>query len=200
MAIKLLVTGGPGGGKSTVIRRIEEEFRGRVLCVPEAATLLLSGGFPPPGEKPHPSDLAAFQRTIFTVIVNLEELFMNRAKREGIALVLCDRGRLDGEAYMNSREEFLATVGLNDRAPHLAAYDEVIHLESSAPHADFTWSHTSGNEHRMERSSSIAARIERRTWEAWRDHHNARYVSHAWGFQAKGVLVRNRVLEILGSV
>ncbi len=199
MPKKLLVTGGPGSGKSTAIRHIKDEFEGRVLCVPEAATLLLSGGFPPPGEVPHPAELAAFQRTIFTVIVNIEEAFMLRAARENISLVICDRGRLDGEAYMNSREEFMSTLGLVDRAVHLSAYDEVVYLESPAAYADHNWAHASGNDHRMESNRHIAANIERRTWEAWRDHHKIRYVSHASGFKAKAVIVRDHVLKILGA-
>ncbi|MBP9827797.1 ATP-binding protein [Patescibacteria group bacterium] len=197
MPKKLLITGGPGGGKSTIIRSLKEEFEGRIVCVQEAATLLLATGFPPPGESPHPDDLVAFQRKIFTTIMDLEYHAMSYATREGIPLVVCDRGLLDGEAYMNSREEFMRTVGITDRAMFLNGYDEVLYVESPAPSADFVWSRTAGNEHRMEHDRSIAAKIEGRTWEAWRDHPKIRHIPHTWGFQGKGVIVRARVLELL---
>lgn len=50
MAASIVLTGGPCSGKTTVLRAIAEEFRGRIVLVPEVATLLLSGGFPIPGK------------------------------------------------------------------------------------------------------------------------------------------------------
>ncbi len=44
---KIVITGGPCAGKTTVMSRLTEEFRERefrVLCVPEAATVLISCG------------------------------------------------------------------------------------------------------------------------------------------------------------
>jgi len=199
MVKKLLIAGGPGGGKSTTLRNIEEEFRGKVLCVPEAATLLLKGGFPPPGEVPDPIHLMAFQRTIFTTIVELERVYMRFAERDGIKLVLCDRGRLDGEAYVSEgRVFFERLVGIKDRAAELASYDEVIYLESPALASDVAWNATSGNEHRMENDREIAKRIEYGTWSAWCDHPNITRLTHDLGYHGKYEYVRGRVLELLG--
>jgi hypothetical protein len=47
--LKIVITGGPCAGKSSIISMLKEEFD-EVITVPEAATLLLSGGFPMPGK------------------------------------------------------------------------------------------------------------------------------------------------------
>lgn len=43
---KIVLTGGPCAGKTTVLNVLKQEFAGQILVIPEAATLLLSGGFP----------------------------------------------------------------------------------------------------------------------------------------------------------
>lgn len=43
---RIVLTGGPGGGKTTAADLFRREIGDRVVIVPEAATLLFSGGFP----------------------------------------------------------------------------------------------------------------------------------------------------------
>lgn len=43
---RIVLTGGPGGGKTTAADLFRREIGERVVVVPEAATLLFSGGFP----------------------------------------------------------------------------------------------------------------------------------------------------------
>ncbi len=45
---RVVLTGGPGGGKTTAADLLRREIGDRVIIVPEAATLLFSGGFPRP--------------------------------------------------------------------------------------------------------------------------------------------------------
>ncbi|WP_405055070.1 AAA family ATPase [Vibrio sp. B1FLJ16] len=42
--LKVVVTGGPGGGKTTALDLFRRELCGQIMVVPEAATLLFSGG------------------------------------------------------------------------------------------------------------------------------------------------------------
>lgn len=44
MTRKIVVTGGPGGGKTTAVDLFQREFRKQVAVVPEAATMLFMGG------------------------------------------------------------------------------------------------------------------------------------------------------------
>ena len=90
---RIVLTGGPGGGKTTAADLFRREIGERVVIVPEAATILLQGGFPRSRE-PHAMRYA--QTGIFHVQRHLEDvqsaLFPGRA-------LLCDRGTVDGAAY-----------------------------------------------------------------------------------------------------
>ncbi len=44
--MKVVLTGGPSGGKTTLAATIQKEFSDQVLIVSEAASMLFSGGFP----------------------------------------------------------------------------------------------------------------------------------------------------------
>ncbi|NDI06057.1 MAG: hypothetical protein EBY58_07285 [Rhodobacteraceae bacterium] len=48
-APKIVLTGGPGGGKTTAADLFRRELGEKVVVVPEAATMLFSGGFPRTG-------------------------------------------------------------------------------------------------------------------------------------------------------
>ena len=43
---RIVLTGGPGGGKTTAADLMRREVGERIVIVPEAATMLFSGGFP----------------------------------------------------------------------------------------------------------------------------------------------------------
>ena len=90
---RIVLTGGPGGGKTTAADLFRREIGERVVIVPEAATILFQGGFPRSHE-PHASRFA--QTTIFHVQRNLEDV--QAALYPGRTL-LCDRGTVDGAAY-----------------------------------------------------------------------------------------------------
>src|SRR4051812_47156134 len=88
-ARRIVLTGGPGGGKTAVLELVRHTFCSHVNVLPEAAGIVFGGGFPR-GE-PDPVRRAG-QRAIFYVQRELE------ATQEGsnAAIVLCDRGTVDG--------------------------------------------------------------------------------------------------------
>jgi predicted ATPase len=123
---RIVLTGGPGGGKTTAADLFRREIGDRVVIVPEAATLLFSGGFPRANTAPA---IHAVQRAIYHVQRNLEDtqaaLFPGR-------LLLCDRGTVDGAAYWpDEPHHFFHAVGTTLES-ELARYDGVIFFESAA--------------------------------------------------------------------
>ena len=44
--VRIVLTGGPGGGKTTALDLFRRELRERVVAVPESATIMFTGGFP----------------------------------------------------------------------------------------------------------------------------------------------------------
>jgi predicted ATPase len=121
-----VLTGGPGGGKTTAADLFRREIGDRVVIVPEAATILFQGGFP----RSRDTQAAHFaQTTIFHVQRNLEEV--QAALYPGRTL-LCDRGTVDGAAYWPGGDgEYFAAVGTTLEA-ELRRYDAVIFFETAA--------------------------------------------------------------------
>ncbi len=123
---RIVLTGGPGGGKTTAADLFRREIGDRVVIVPEAATILFQGGFPRSRE-PRASRIA--QTAIFHVQRRLEDvqaaLFPSRT-------LLCDRGTVDGAAYWPGQtDEYFRAVGTTLNV-ELARYDAVIFFESAA--------------------------------------------------------------------
>ncbi len=123
---RIVLTGGPGGGKTTAADLFRREIGERVILVPEAATLVFSGGFPRVHE---PHAVHAAQRAIYHVQKNLEDV---QAARFPDRVLLCDRGTVDGAAYWPGEPSgFFADLGTTMQA-ELARYDAVIFFESAA--------------------------------------------------------------------
>ena len=90
---RIVLTGGPGAGKTAVLELVRQFFCQHIQVLPEAASILFSGGFPR-GEST--GTRRATQRAIYYVQRELER----SADQAGLAaVVLCDRGTVDGAAY-----------------------------------------------------------------------------------------------------
>ena len=76
--LKIVLTGGPGGGKTTAADMIARELPGRVVVLKETATLLFSGGFPRSGG---PAAQRAVQRAIYRVESTAEAARLDVALR-----------------------------------------------------------------------------------------------------------------------
>ena len=123
---RIVLTGGPGGGKTTAADLLRRELGSRVVIVPEAATILFAGGFPRSSQ--WDANRAA-QSAIFHVQRNLEDvqsaLYPDRA-------LLCDRGTADGSAYWNDGEESFFRAQGTTLDTELSRYDAVVFFETAA--------------------------------------------------------------------
>jgi hypothetical protein len=172
---RIVLTGGPGGGKTTAADLFRREIGERVVIVPEAATLLFSGGFPRVE-----GDLAvrAAQCAIFHVQRNLEDV--QSALYPGRVL-LCDRGTVDGGAYWPCEpEDFFRTAGTTLDA-ELDRYDAVLFFETAAAGG---CSIEGGNPTRIE-TNQEALRLDRRLLSLWSRHPRFSLVPHNASFFKK---------------
>lgn len=178
---RVVLTGGPGAGKTAVLELIRQSFCEHVTVLPEAAGVVFGGGFP------REDDLAckrAAQRAIFYVQRELEAA----ADSHNPAIVLCDRGTLDCLAYWPGPvEEFWSSVN-STVAEQLARYDAVIHLRT--PAVEHGYNHQ--NPLRTE-SAAAAAEIDSRLLRAWESHARRFVVESASEFLDKAA----DALEIL---
>jgi predicted ATPase len=158
---RVALTGGPGAGKTAVLGVIQRSLCRHVHCLPEAASILFVGGFPrhdtPPGH-------AGAQRAIYRVQAELERITV---EEQQAAIVLCDRGTIDGLAYWpGPPESFWSEVGTTYDA-ELARYAAVIHLRTPAALRGYDHS----NPVRRETPAEAAA-IDDRILAAWSAHPN----------------------------
>lgn len=158
---RIVLTGGPGAGKTAVLELVRQAFCQHVRILPEAASILFRGGFP---RSDLLSDRRAGQRAIFHVQRELERA---EEDRDNAAIVLCDRGTVDGAAYWPGPGELWESVGTS-REAELARYDAVLHL-----HVPPATGYNYDNPVRVE-SATQAAAIDARIARAW-DGHPRRY-------------------------
>jgi predicted ATPase len=177
---KIVVTGGPGAGKTAVLELIRRSLCEHVHVVRESAGVVFGGGFP------RTADLdgrRAAQRAIFYVQRELEAA----ACSANAAILLCDRATVDGVAYWAGPGELWATVGTT-LSEQIARYDAVIHLRT--PPAEFGYNHQ--NPLRIE-SAVEAAAIDARIAAAWASHPRRYEVGATASFLAKAA----RAIDIL---
>lgn len=158
MLTRIAITGGPSGGKTTLIDTIKKDLRSFLGIVPEAASILYRGGFP---RRATTENKVHGQRAIYYIQKELEELI---AHEHGKKTLVCDRGSLDGIAYWPyTEEDFFNSLG-STRDQELRRYRWVIHLDT-APFDQYDES----NPVRVE-SYSEAIAINDKIKEAWRNH------------------------------
>jgi predicted ATPase len=177
---KIVVTGGPGAGKTAVLELVRRSLCDHVHVVRESASVVFGGGFP------RTTDLdgrRAAQRAIFYVQRELEAA----ASSANAAILLCDRATVDGAAYWPEPDGLWAAVGTT-LAEQLARYDAVIHLRT--PTADGGYNHQ--NPLRVE-SAIEAAAIDARIATAWAGHPRRYEVVATADFLAKAA----RAIQIL---
>jgi adenylate kinase len=71
----VVLTGGPGAGKTAVLEVVRRNFHRGVAVLPEAASILFSGGFPRRKDLP---GHRAVQRAIYHVQRELERIALER--------------------------------------------------------------------------------------------------------------------------
>jgi predicted ATPase len=179
---RVVITGGPGAGKTAVLELIRQNFCKHVKVLPESASILFGGGFPREG----PPELhQAAQRAIFYVQRELEAA----GDVDNPVIVLCDRGTVDGSAYWTGTGDFFAAVGttLTEQIPR---YDAVIHLRTPAVETGYNHS----NPLRIE-SAEQASAIDARIANAWDTHPRRFFVESSPDFLTKAA----HALDILRS-
>jgi predicted ATPase len=169
----VVLTGGPGGGKTAVLEMARRYFCRHVAIAPEAASIVFGGGFPR-------SDLKhgkrAAQQAIFHVQRGIEAVALEGRQS---AVVLCDRGTLDGLAYWpGSRQSFFDEFETT-MEQELQRYAAVVHVEVPAE----GWGY---EQSRIRRESVSQAReIDQKIARTWRDHPRVMHVSAQAGFLDK---------------
>ena len=184
--VKVVLTGGPGGGKTSVLNAIknlaitEEGYKNiiklgdkkiKLVTISETATELISSGITPTEAE----RIYDFQDILFEIQKSKEESSI-KSLRFGydadIILFLYDIGLLDGMAYLDKKGEFEDIMASKDvkELDILDKYDLVVDLLSTATCAPEKYGFES-NEARFE-DVEWAKSVDRKTSAAWVGHRN----------------------------
>ena len=197
---KIVVTGGPCGGKTTALSRIQRDLTHlgyTVLIVPETATSLISGGVAPwtcgTNEE--------YQMCQMRLQLEKERIFEQAAATmpNDKIVIVCDRGELDNKAYMNDEEftHVLAYLGKTE-VELRDDYDAVFHLVTAAKGAEEFYT-LENNEARYE-SVEEAAALDDRFIEAWTGHPHFRVIGNETDFEKKMRRLMREVTYFLGEL
>jgi predicted ATPase len=183
---RVVLTGGPGAGKTAVLELIRLFFCEHVKTLPESAGIVFGGRFPR-------SDRDAVQQAAQRAIFHVQRELESTANGENAAIVLCDRGTVDCSAYWRGPGDLFSSVGTT-RELELARYDTVIHLRTpTSPRA-----YNKDNPLRIE-SPEEAAVIDAEILKQWSGHPHRVIVEATEDFLSKAshvlALLRREVPE-----
>jgi predicted ATPase len=178
---RIVITGGPCAGKTTGINKLVAELSDsvKVFVVPEAATLLLKGGAIINLDGQDANSQVEFQASLMQLQMALEDAFTEIASSfKEKSLVICDRGLMDGSAYINSDlwqalldEKGWTVVHLRDRR-----YEAVVHLATAANGAEEFYT-LANNEARYE-GIQDAIKVDNILQQAWAGHSHLNIVDN----------------------
>lgn len=197
---KIAITGGPCAGKSTALSWINEEFTKKgykVLFIPETATELITGGVAPWTCE---TDID-FQTAVLKLQLAKEEIFEEVAQHLYDAqkvLIVCDRGTLDGKAYIEKHnfDKILNNLHLTETQLK-DSYDAVFHLVTAAKGASefYTLANNSARTETIEEAIANDDKI----ISAWTGHSHFRVIDNSTDFKKKMQRFVTEISNFLGE-
>lgn len=196
---KIVITGGPCGGKSTALTWIESnlsKLEYKVLFIPETATELILGGIAP---WTMDSNLD-FQTALVSLQIQKERVFEMAAQcmPEEKILIVADRGISDNKAYMTDEEfETICRKLGGSEVQFRDTYDAVFHLVTAAQGAEQFYT-LSNNEARTETPEQAIA-MDEKLLSCWTGHPYLRVIDNSSDFNGKMRRLIQEITRFLGE-
>ena len=170
MVKRIVLTGGPSSGKTSVLEKIRQVYSMEgyhVIVVSETATELINSGIKPFGDVR--TSMIYFQELVMQLQLAKEDVVDKALKMVNTeqVIVVYDRGAIDNTAYINEQEfqEVLARLNhVKSFTELMDKYDLVINLVGSK---DF---YTLENNQARSESSDEAIKLGERTLHSWLGH------------------------------
>lgn len=197
---RIVLTGGPCGGKTTALARIVERlesFGYHVLVVPEVATMLITGAnLYLPGMTQ--IQQFRFENELVSLQSDLERTFKKIAKMlDKPTVIIHDRGSMDAAAFV-SDEVWQAILDHKNFSLTMMrdTYDCVIHMVSAANGAEEFYT-LDNNEARTETPEQAKA-IDERIQKVWMGCPHLRVIDNREDFERKIQRVVAVVCDVVG--
>lgn len=198
---KIVLTGGPCGGKTTALARVSSYLRERgfeVFTCPEAFTILASNGFSIDYFATEGMDIVA-QTTVLNWQQTMEDGMESILKARRLpAVLLCDRGLQDGAAYMSKEkwQRLLKERGLDVTDVRDGRYNAVFHMVTAAEGAE-TYYTLDNNDTRTE-TPEQAREMDKKTQRAWVGHPRMYVLDNSTDFEGKLQRLVEFVAKLVG--
>ena len=200
---KIVLTGGPCGGKTTSLARLAPYLRERgfeVITCPEAFSLLVSNGMPFDYLGAVKGMDIVVQDTVMDMQIGMEDSFERVLRARGKpAVLLCDRGLMDGSAYMKEEDwnklmrkrEIKCVSELRE-----GRYNAVFHLVTAAEGAEEYYT-LENNAVRTE-PPELAKSLDHMTRNAWVGHPSLKIFDNSTDFETKLQRVVEETARLVG--
>lgn len=191
---KIVVTGGPCAGKTKIIETIKNYYESSgktVIIIPETSTQVIEMGFK---WWDNSVPINIYQNLIFKYQLQKEDIILETIEKSNIedVILICDRGLLDGKAYMDSKDYDKMIINRNLTYEDIyGRYDLVIYLQSVATKYPNLYS----DENNKYRKSNLiqAKEFDKKVKEVWKNHHNFISIDALDNFKTK----EKEVIKIL---
>ncbi len=192
---RIVLTGGPCSGKSSIMESLKSAAGSYIHCVPETASIIISqvGIKPISGD---PFAMQRFNRLIYRVQRIFEATSAEYAISQGKKAIVLDRGSVDNAAYMPGGLKEMEDVYKTSRKSEYAQYDLVLYLE--VPPANIYEKMKSHNPARSE-DYNQAKELGKCIREAWEDHPNFHVISNKGGWKKKEESVLEAIINFISS-
>lgn len=172
MVTRIVLTGGPCAGKSTILKRIQCKYSNlgyAVFTLPESATLFIQAGADFLTKDDELSFITEANKLKFQLV--MEDCMTRIAEATGKpALLVCDRGTMDTAAYMerDKWERVMEFVGQTEEELCDKRYDAVFHISTAAKGAEQFY--TRANNSCRSESLELARVVDDHLIETWQRH------------------------------
>ncbi len=195
---KIVITGGPCGGKTTALEKIGEVAKRegyKAIIAAETATELLTAGLHYLDDK---CGSYIFQKALNDLQIAKETVYFEAAQNMQYdkVLIVCDRSLIDPKAYM-SEENYLKVLSPLSYEDALNRYDAAFHLRTAALGAEDYYT-LENNATRIE-TIPQAIELDEKVVDAWKPHSNFAIIENGCTFDEKLDILFNKVKEILNK-
>lgn len=202
---KICFSGGPCAGKTTALTVLTstcEQLGFRAFIVPESATTLMKAGFLINNTQFSEMQEIQFQSCLMRLQIFLEDLVLEyaAATSDRPVVVFCDRGLMDGKAYVSQKvwQAILDEMGWNEVYLRDSRYDAVVCMITAANGAEKYYD-LETNDARYE-DLEAAKRVDHLIQKNWSGHSQLYIIdNNIESFDAKIEKTKRTVLNLLGA-
>ncbi len=203
---RIVLTGGPKGGKTTVLKEVQNliEQKGyKVFVVAETATEVMTGGIAPAGaQKKGPLADYDFQRVILNLQFAKERVYEYAASKcAEDSVIIYDRGLMDNKGYTDlhvSHDAFdrlLLDLGKTEEEI-MEHYDMILHLETFS-RIEKPENVGEGNNPTRYENQQCALAVDEAIYNVWKKHKNFCFISATPDFEKKITIILDSITQLL---